>query len=164
MQVSEKWIGAINGACAGDTPWLWGIASHVELTSESSYAAGPFLEDLILSAGFRGYCGTCRCMGVCCGFLSWFQGTPTGNPRFGGPFGRDYVGKYVPACAEHLNADELVQHFTTGLNTKVRFERGAQLASHVAMVQNQWYHFEIGAPLIVVYFSGDWDVHWGTGL
>jgi len=36
---------------------------------------------------------------------------------------RDYVGKYVPACAEHLNADELVQHFTTGLNTKVRFEK-----------------------------------------
>ena len=35
---------------------------------------------------------------------------------------------------------------------------------HVAMVQNQWYHFGIGAPLILVYFSGDWDVHWGYGV
>ena len=29
------------------------------------------------------------------------------------------------------------------------------------MVQNQWYHFGIG---ILVYFSGDWDVHWGYGV
>ena len=32
------------------------------------------------------------------------------------------------------------------------------------MVQNQWYHFGIGAPRISVYFSGDWDVHWGYGV
>ena len=25
-------------------------------------------------------------------------------------------------------------------------------------------HFGAGAPPIVVYFSGDWDVHWGYGL
>ena len=25
-------------------------------------------------------------------------------------------------------------------------------------------HFGIGAPLILVYFSGDWDVHWGYGV
>ena len=30
--------------------------------------------------------------------------------------------------------------------------------------QNQWYHFGVGAPLILVYFIGDWDVHWGYGL
>ena len=24
-----------------------------------------------------------------------------------------------------------------------------------------WYHFGIGAPPILVYFSGDWDVYWG---
>ena len=30
------------------------------------------------------------------------------------------------------------------------------------MVQNHWYHF--GAPPILVYFSGDWDVHWGYGV
>ena len=32
------------------------------------------------------------------------------------------------------------------------------------MVQNQWYHFGIGAPPILIYFSGDWDVHWGYGV
>ena len=31
----------------------------------------------------------------------------------------------------------------------------------MAVGQNQWYHFGIGAPPILVYFSGDWDVHWG---
>ena len=25
-------------------------------------------------------------------------------------------------------------------------------------------HFGVGAPPILVYFSGDWDVHWGHGL
>ena len=24
--------------------------------------------------------------------------------------------------------------------------------------------FGVGAPLILVYFSGDWDVHWGYGF
>ena len=33
---------------------------------------------------------------------------------------------------------------------------------HMAVGQNQWYHFGVGAPPILVYFSGDWDVHWGT--
>ena len=26
---------------------------------------------------------------------------------------------------------------------------------------NQWYHFGVGAPPILVYFRGDWDVYWG---
>ena len=34
----------------------------------------------------------------------------------------------------------------------------------MAVDQNQWYHFGVGAPPILVYFSGDWDVHWGYGL
>ena len=34
----------------------------------------------------------------------------------------------------------------------------------VAMVQKQWYHFGIGASPISVYFSRDWDVHWGYGV
>ena len=25
-------------------------------------------------------------------------------------------------------------------------------------------HFGVGAPPILVYFSGDWDVHWGCGI
>ena len=32
---------------------------------------------------------------------------------------------------------------------------------HMAMVQNSWYHFGVGAPPIL----GDWDVHWWlTGI
>ena len=35
---------------------------------------------------------------------------------------------------------------------------------HVAVGHNQWYHFEIAAPLLLVYFSWDWDVHSGYGI
>ena len=31
----------------------------------------------------------------------------------------------------------------------------------MAVGQNQWYHFGVVAPPILVYFSWDWDVHWG---
>ena len=34
--------------------------------------------------------------------------------------------------------------------------------SHLAVGQNQWYHFGVGAPPILVYFTGDWDVHSGV--
>ena len=34
----------------------------------------------------------------------------------------------------------------------------------MAVGQNQWCHFGVGAPPILVNFSGDWDVHWGYGL
>ena len=37
-------------------------------------------------------------------------------------------------------------------------------ARHMAVGQNQWYHVGVGAPPILVYFSGDWDVHWGHGI
>ena len=36
--------------------------------------------------------------------------------------------------------------------------------NHMAVGQNQWYQFGVGAPPILVFFSGDWDVHWGNGL
>ena len=36
--------------------------------------------------------------------------------------------------------------------------------TNMAVGQNQWYHFGVGAPPILVYFSGDWDVHWGYDL
>ena len=35
---------------------------------------------------------------------------------------------------------------------------------HLLMVQNQWYHFGIGAPPILVYFSPDLNVHWGYAV
>ena len=31
----------------------------------------------------------------------------------------------------------------------------------LAVGQHQWYHFGVGAPPILLYFSGDWDVYWG---
>ena len=34
----------------------------------------------------------------------------------------------------------------------------------MAVDQNQWYHFGVGAPPILLYFSGDWDVHWQYDL
>ena len=34
----------------------------------------------------------------------------------------------------------------------------------MAVGQNQWHHFGVGAPPILVYFSGDWDVRWGSGI
>ena len=33
---------------------------------------------------------------------------------------------------------------------------------YLAVGQNQWYHFGVAAPPILVYFSGDWDVYWGV--
>ena len=55
------------------------------------------------------------------------------------------------------------------VNTFVRVQHcaieGFNIVHEVAVGQNQWYHFGVGAPPILVYFSGDWDVHWGlTGL
>ena len=35
---------------------------------------------------------------------------------------------------------------------------------YMAVGQHQWCHFGVGAPPILVYFSGDWDVHTGYGL
>ena len=42
--------------------------------------------------------------------------------------------------------------------------RLAARCEDVAVGRNQWYHFGVGAPHSLVYFSGDWDVHGGYGL
>ena len=34
----------------------------------------------------------------------------------------------------------------------------------MAVGQNQWYHFGVGARPILVCFCGDWDVHWGYDI
>ena len=34
---------------------------------------------------------------------------------------------------------------------------------YMAVGKNQLYDFGVGAPPILVYFSGDWDVHWVNG-
>ena len=40
----------------------------------------------------------------------------------------------------------------------------ARLPKYVAVGQNEWDHFEVGAPTILVNFSGDGDVHWGHNI
>ena len=42
-------------------------------------------------------------------------------------------------------------------------QHSAFLILYTAAGQNQWYYFGVGAPPILVYSSGDWDVHWGYG-
>ena len=42
--------------------------------------------------------------------------------------------------------------------------RGYSGATQMAVGQNQWYLFGVGAPPILVYFNGDRDVHWGYGI
>ena len=45
------------------------------------------------------------------------------------------------------------------------WSRGAWPLAHVAMTSKPMgSHFKIGAPPIIVYFSGDWDVHWTYGV
>ena len=39
-----------------------------------------------------------------------------------------------------------------------------QIHGHVAVGQNQWYHFGVGAPPLLVDFNGDWDVHCDYGI
>ena len=36
----------------------------------------------------------------------------------------------------------------------------------MAVGQNQWYHFGVGAPPVLVFFffCGNWDVHWGYDM
>ena len=34
----------------------------------------------------------------------------------------------------------------------------------MTVAQNQWYYFGVGVKPILVYFNGDWDVHWGYGV
>ena len=44
------------------------------------------------------------------------------------------------------------------------FDGNAFVSAYMAVGQNQWYQFGVGVPPILVYFSGDWDVHWGYGI
>ena len=42
--------------------------------------------------------------------------------------------------------------------------QGEATLQKLSVGQHQWYHFGIGAPPILIYFSGDWDVHRGYGM
>ena len=65
---------------------------------------------------------------------------------------------------ESLFAPECYQFHAFAAIVGHRLHACFQLALfYIAAGQNPWYHFEVGAPPILVYFSGDWDVHWGYG-
>ena len=50
------------------------------------------------------------------------------------------------------------------LQVSTSYLANAVACGHMAVGQNQWYHFGVGAPPSLVYFSEDWDVHWGYGI
>ena len=45
-----------------------------------------------------------------------------------------------------------------------RLHFGCGKVESVGCGSNQRYHFGVSAPPILVYFSGNWDVHWGYGI
>ena len=53
--------------------------------------------------------------------------------------------------------------FTLCSGTQTAPTFGKPTSRDMAVGQNQWYHFGVGAPSILVCFSGNWDVHWGYG-
>ena len=65
--------------------------------------------------------------------------------------------------AEGERAWEILQH-TSIHSGGPELKHVSQADGNLAVGQNQWYYFGIGAPPILVYFSGDWDVHWGYNL
>ena len=54
--------------------------------------------------------------------------------------------------------------FRAGVMLKARLASPTLDGNDLAVGQHQWYHFGVGAPPILVYFSGVWDVHWGYGV
>ena len=70
---------------------------------------------------------------------------------------------FKPSLVEHrLNAAGL--SWVLVMITPFRHDPLECVYIYMAVGQNQWYHFGVGAPPILVYVSGDWGVHWGYGL
>ena len=89
-------------------------------------------------------------------------GIHSGVPAF--PFKRDLqkgqIGWSPPVFLQVLKGKSSPCHHGGFL----RFVHRFWLPKQMAVGQNHWYHFGVGAPPIFVYFSGDWDVHWGHGI
>ena len=54
--------------------------------------------------------------------------------------------------------------YAAKLQRRPHFRVFARKQFHMVVGQNQMYHFGVAAPPILVYFSGDWDVHRGYDL
>ena len=74
---------------------------------------------------------------------------------------RHWLGSCYPAATQ-LPVARLGKK--DGLNTRLYTHSINASCVHMAVGQNQWFHFGVGAPPILVYVSGDWDVHWGTAF
>ena len=85
--------------------------------------------------------------------------TATGLPRPGGTARRVLCGAAHEAESEPwLTAKGRERTARAGAG------RRSGCCRHLDAGQNQWYHFGVGAPPILVYFGDHWDVHWGYGL
>ena len=68
----------------------------------------------------------------------------------------------VPALSPDCQSRDGVHTQQAACAAAGSFCPGARMK--MAVGQNQWYHFGVGAPPILGYLSGDWDVHWGYDL
>ena len=104
--------------------------------------------------------GTCLCVGslpLARLRLAWLQSVQ----------GRCVDFSHCPgfACGslEHrasLSATQLHAVARANLSTFASTAPQPSSQLYMAVGQNQWYHFGVGAPTILVDFSGDWDVYW----
>ena len=92
----------------------------------------------------------------------WLRGIPrqSGNCDFEGMrHGGCFPSKQTTGVTSTLESNGTRQTRKDSLG-HMNIHHGAD----VAVGQNQWYHFGVGAPPILVYFVRDWDVHWGHGI
>ena len=69
------------------------------------------------------------------------------------------VTLYGCGCFRVGTSSKVVHHFHPHLMMSTKGSR----THYNPSTHNQWYH-GVGAPPILVYFSGDWDVHWRYGM
>ena len=86
--------------------------------------------------------------------------------------GHVLIGSKEPGAAKEVSvAVPMARRNVRGCSTKAMAGARSQSPStsrpfgtfqnNMAVGQNQWYHSWVGAPPILVYLSGDWDVHRG---
>ena len=99
---------------------------------------------------------------ICYMGLSFFQGYPVLVAFKAKPKGQQTLfGAPTKPTQPHTCGFEVPRCSHTW-GPMSNFENPSSRASdsQMAVGQNQWYHFGVGAPPILAYFSGDWDVHW----
>ena len=91
-------------------------------------------------------------------FGQFLKGTPK-EPFWGGRRSVSSFGEEKERLAKGGTS------FLAGWKGKLDHTHGQLLGDSAAWLwENQWYHSGVGAPPILVYFDGDWDVHSGYGI